>query len=46
MSVEKEIEELLERLTESEKQDLLESLRKRYAEERKELKNIYNTTNS
>jgi hypothetical protein len=36
-----EVEELLERLTASEKSDLLESLRERWKNERKELKSIY-----
>lgn len=36
-----EVEDLLERLTASEKSDLLESLRKRWKTEREELKSIY-----
>lgn len=41
MGIEAEVNELISRLTDSERHDLLESLRKRWSEERRELKSIY-----
>jgi hypothetical protein len=41
MNIEAEVNELISRLTDSERHDLLESLRKRWNDERKELKSIY-----
>ena len=44
MSVKNEIEELLSRLTREEQRDLLEQLRERYAQERKDWREFLRTT--